>query len=60
MSRPDPVTREMSPCKGCEQRNVGCHDHCEKYKEWRSGLDELNKARKKYENKRNMARGWMI
>ena len=51
MSRPDPVTREMSPCKGCEERHEACLGKCEKYKEWRKRLDEVNKRRKEYNSK---------
>ena len=51
MSRPDPVTREMSPCKGCTDRFAACHDKCEKYKAWKTRLEELNKRRKEYSNK---------
>ena len=51
MSRPDPVTREMSPCKDCTERNEACCGKCEKYKEWKSWLDEVNKRRKEYEAK---------
>ena len=51
MSRPDPVTREVPPCKGCAERFTACHDKCEKYKAWKSRLDEINKRRKEYEAK---------
>ena len=62
MSRPDPVTREMPPCKDCTERCVtesfNCHDRCPKdergelgYKSWKSRLDEINKRRKEYEAK---------
>lgn len=51
MSRPDPVTREISPCKDCTERYEACWGKCEKYKEWKRDLDELNKRRKEYENK---------
>ena len=51
MSRPDPVTREMSPCKDCTERNEACWGKCEKYKSWKSRLDEVNKRRKEYEAK---------
>ena len=51
MSRPDPVTREMSPCKDCVDRNEACWGKCEKYKEWRKRLDEVNKRRKEYNSK---------
>ena len=51
MSRPDQVTREMSPCKDCVDRHTACHDKCEKYKAWKSRLDEVNKRRKEYNSK---------
>ena len=51
MSRPDPVTREISPCKGCNERFTACHDKCEKYKEWKKLVDSANKARKEYQFK---------
>ena len=25
-----------SPCKGCEDRHTACHDHCEKYAQWKA------------------------
>ena len=52
MSRPDPVTREMSPCKDCIDRHPACHDTCDLYKEWKRRLEELNKARKEYDRSR--------
>lgn len=51
MSRPDPVTREIAPCKDCANRNPGCHDKCEKYLAWKVKLNELNKARREYADK---------
>ena len=30
MSRPDPVTREMSPCNGGTERFPACHGRCPK------------------------------
>ena len=51
MSRPDPVTREMSPCNDCTDRHESCWGKCEKYKSWKSRLDEVNKRRKEYEAK---------
>lgn len=51
MSRPDPVTREMSPCKDCADRREACWGKCEKYKAWKSRLDEVNKRRKEYDAK---------
>ena len=58
MSRPDPVTREISPCKDCTERFTACHDRCPKdergelgYKAWKSRLEEVNKRRKEYNQK---------
>ena len=46
---PMETTREMPPCKGCTERFTACHDKCERYKEWKQRLDELNKARREYD-----------
>lgn len=48
MSRPDTVTREISPCKDCIDRNPGCHDKCKMHGEWKERLNKLNRARKEY------------
>lgn len=37
-----------SPCFGCESRNIGCHDGCPKFLQWRARLDEARKEMKKY------------
>lgn len=31
------------PCKDCDDRNVGCHSVCEKYKAWRKAKDKQYK-----------------
>lgn len=41
----------QAPCKGCEERQVGCHSTCEKYAEYK---------KKKNESKLNFARYIMI
>ena len=58
MSRPDPVTREMSPCNGCTERFPACHGNCPKdkrgeygYGAWRAELDRVNEERRKYNEK---------
>lgn len=51
MSRPDPVTREMSPCKDCADRHESCWGKCEKYKAWKANLEAVNAERKKYSNR---------
>ena len=32
-------------CKGCQERQVGCHVTCERYKEYRANLDKEKEAR---------------
>lgn len=52
MSNPiDSPVREKPPCKDCPNRYPACHDKCEKYKAWKSRLDEVNKRRKEYDAK---------
>ena len=51
MSKPNPVTREMSPCKGCTERHEACWGKCEKYKTWKEKLESVNAERKKYSNR---------
>lgn len=46
------------PCHGCEERHEACHDHCEKYAEYKKKLEEIRSARdadhkKWYRKKRN-------
>lgn len=35
-----------APCKDCTDRIVGCHSTCEKYKLFRSDLDDLNHSKR--------------
>ena len=51
MSRPDPTSREIAPCKDCTDRHEACWGKCEKYKAWKSRLDEINQRRKEYNQK---------
>ena len=34
-----------SPCKDCPERFIGCHSSCEKYRQYRSELDEIKAKR---------------
>lgn len=34
------------PCKDCEEREIGCHGHCKRYKAFRAELDRLHKKEK--------------
>lgn len=36
------------PCKGCEDRDPGCHDKCERFQQWREKRNEIAEARRKY------------
>lgn len=27
---------EKSPCRGCDERRIGCHASCEKYIDWKN------------------------
>ena len=49
--RLDSPIRDKSPCKDCIDRHEACWGKCEKYKSWKSQLDEVNKRRKEYEAK---------
>lgn len=46
----------MCPCKGCTDREVGCHSKCSEYAKWRAGYeDKQNKIKDiKYKNIRHM------
>lgn len=35
----------VSPCKDCPERFIGCHSSCERYKQYRSELDEFKAKR---------------
>ena len=36
-----------APCYGCPDRYLGCHDTCEKYKEFKNLRNEINEKRYK-------------
>lgn len=33
------MLKQLSPCKGCTERHLACHDSCPKYKEWKDFFD---------------------
>ena len=39
------------PCKDCQDRNPGCHDRCEKFREWRAKIDSRNEAERAFKQK---------
>lgn len=38
----------LSPCMGCSKRNVGCHSSCTEYAEYKTEVENVNKARKTF------------
>lgn len=36
----------MKCCYKCQERILGCHDYCEKYKDFRKVIDKANKKRR--------------
>ena len=34
--------RPKNPCYNCDERHNSCHSKCEKYKEFKNGLDAYN------------------
>lgn len=51
MSKPDATTRKMPPCKDCTDRYTACHDHCNRFKEYKAIREKENEARRQYERK---------
>lgn len=45
--------RVQSPCKNCEDRMVGCHSTCEKYKAFQQENDANNKIIRENRKKEN-------
>lgn len=33
------------PCKGCEERQHGCHGKCKRYSEWKADVDAMTKTK---------------
>ena len=57
------VIRDVSPCKGCEEKFAACHDRCPKdargeygFGAWRAEVDRVNKARHQYEEQQSGVR----
>ena len=44
------MSKPLSPCLNCENRQINCHSSCKQYKQFRHKLDmynkELNRPRK--------------
>lgn len=39
---------DVSPCKDCAERHTACHDHCQRYKDWKAEMEKVKEARAKY------------
>lgn len=38
---------KVSPCKGCEKRQLYCHSCCNDYEEWRRHVEMFRKGERK-------------
>ena len=36
----------VAPCKGCEERQIGCHSSCEKYLDYKAKAEEIAKRQR--------------
>lgn len=48
------------PCNGCEERYVGCHADCEKYKQWDIEHKAAKDAKFKFYQPAAQAEGYAI
>lgn len=37
-----------APCYNCDERYIGCHDSCEKYREYKSKVGEINQKKREH------------
>ncbi len=37
------MANKLPPCKGCNDRVVGCHSVCDRYITWKAQRDEIKK-----------------
>lgn len=63
--RPPPTYRDVSPCMGCEEKFLACHDRCPKdlrgefgYKAWLADLDKVKAARKDFIRSISIRKYW--
>lgn len=47
---------DQCPCKDCQERMVGCHSSCQKYKNWSA---ENSRIREEEIKKKNLSRRWI-
>lgn len=46
------MATNVSPCKGCQDRQTACHDRCAKYSEWKAELKKTQAREKEYKKRR--------
>lgn len=49
-----------APCINCCDREVGCHSKCDKYKKFRSDLDEKNRINKEIKDKQSTTMEYIV
>ena len=42
------IMNSIPPCKDCTERYTACHDHCERYKTWKAGVQKANAAEREF------------
>lgn len=46
-----------APCYNCDEKYIGCHDSCEKYREYKINIVEINQAKREYNDFRLYKKG---
>lgn len=54
------MQRPTSPCKECEEREVGCHGRCEKYQAYRSELDKVTQVIREQKEAEAVTDGYVV
>lgn len=49
-----------APCINCCDREVGCHSKCDKYKKFRSDLDEKNRISRAIKDKQSTTMEYIV
>ena len=42
------------PCYNCQEREVGCHSRCDKYKEWTAQLEKSKESKRQEQRLRDL------
>lgn len=37
-----------APCYNCDEKHIGCHDSCVKYREYKRKVGEINQTKREY------------